>query len=128
MAVYLYGLKTETVELARTHAFAVLVFAELLRSFGCRSETKPVWQIPLLSNLNLALVVTLSAVIQVWSHHNETLARFLKTAMVSAADCLLLLAVSAIPMVVLEVVKVWRGRGARDFKPPSNPARLEPIA
>ena len=33
-AVYLYGLKTETEALARTHAFAVLVFAELLRSFG----------------------------------------------------------------------------------------------
>lgn len=89
MAVYLYGLQTETEELARTHAFAVLVFAELLRAFGCRSETKPVWQIPLLSNLNLALVVTLSAVLQVWSHHNEALARFLKTATLSAADCLL---------------------------------------
>ena len=46
-AVYLYVLKTGTAELARTHAFAVLVFAELLRSFGARSETKPVWRISL---------------------------------------------------------------------------------
>jgi Ca2+-transporting ATPase len=40
-----YGLKTETVEVARTHAFTTLVFAELLRSFGCRSEVKPVWRL-----------------------------------------------------------------------------------
>ena len=47
-AVYLYVLKTGTPETARTYAFAVLVFAELLRSFGARSETKPVWRISLL--------------------------------------------------------------------------------
>src|SRR5204862_281161 len=40
-AVYFYGLRSETPELARTHAFAALVFAELLRSFGGRSETRP---------------------------------------------------------------------------------------
>ena len=105
-AVYLYVLKTGTVEMARTHAFALLVFAELLRSFGCRSETKPVWRIPLLSNLNLLLVVALSFGLQVWSHHNETLGRFLKTSLMSFSDCFMLLAVSVIPLAVLEVVKV----------------------
>lgn len=107
-AVYLYQLKAGTEEMARTHAFAVLVFAELLRSFGCRSETKPVWHIPLLSNINLALVVALSFGLQVWSHHNETLGRFLKTSMMPLSDCLLLLAVSAIPLAVLELVKCAR--------------------
>ena len=53
-AVYLYVLKTGTAETARTSAFAVLVFAELLRSFGARSETKPVWRISLFTNVNLA--------------------------------------------------------------------------
>ena len=42
---------------ARTYAFAVLVFAELLRSFGARSETKPVWRISLFTNRNLLIVV-----------------------------------------------------------------------
>ena len=45
-AVYLYFLKQGSTETARTYAFAVLVFAELLRAFGARSETKPVWRIP----------------------------------------------------------------------------------
>ena len=69
-AVYLYMLKTGTPETARTYAFAVLVFAELLRSFGARSETKPVWRISLFTNLNLVIVVAISFGLQVWSQHN----------------------------------------------------------
>ncbi|WP_340123612.1 HAD-IC family P-type ATPase [Methylobacter svalbardensis] len=107
-AVYLYGLKTGTEEMARTEAFATLVFAELLRSFGARSETKPVWRIPLLSNLNLLLVVALSFGLQVWSHHNALLSRFLKTSFVPLADCFMLLAVGAIPLMVLGLVKAVR--------------------
>ena len=109
-AVYLYGLKTETVEMARTHAFAVLVFAELLRSFGARSETKPVWRISLFTNINLAIVVAVSFGLQVWSHHNATLGRFLKTSFMPLADCFLLLAVGAIPLLVLEMVKTRHDR------------------
>ena len=107
-AVYLYVLKTGTEEMARTHAFAVLVFAELLRSFGARSETKPVWRISLLTNINLAIVVSVSFGLQVWSHHNAILGRFLKTSFMPLADCFLLLAVGAIPLLILELVKVVR--------------------
>ena len=107
-AVYLYGLQTETEDMARTEAFAVLVFAELLRAFGGRSETKPVWRISLLSNINLAIVVSVSFGLQVWSHHNATLGRFLKTSFLSLTDCLLLLVVGVVPLAILEVVKVVR--------------------
>ncbi|MDP2653209.1 MAG: cation-translocating P-type ATPase [Candidatus Omnitrophota bacterium] len=107
-AVYFYVLKTGTEEMARTHAFAVLVFAELLRSFGARSETKPIWRIPFFTNINLAIVVSVSFGLQVWSHHNAILGRFLKTSFMPLADCFLLLAVGAIPLLVLEVVKVVR--------------------
>ncbi len=107
-AVYLYGLKTETEETARTMAFATLVFAELLRSFGGRSEAKPVWRLSFLSNINLAIVVSASFGLQVWSHHNELVGGFLKTSFLSLVECLVLLAVGAIPLVVLELVKVAR--------------------
>jgi Ca2+-transporting ATPase len=73
-----------------------------------RSGTKPVWRIPLLSNINLALVVALSFGLQVWSHHNETLGRFLKTSIMDISECLMLLIVSAIPLAVLEVMKCTR--------------------
>ena len=107
-AVYLYMLKTATPETARTYAFAVLVFAELLRSFGARSETQPVWRISLFTNVNLVIVVAISFGLQVWSQHNAILGRFLRTSSVPLADCFLLLAVGAIPLLVLELVKVGR--------------------
>ena len=107
-AVYLYALKYETPEMARTHAFAALVFAELLRSFGARSETRPIWRMNFFSNLNLLLVVAVSFSIQVWSHHNAMLAKFLKTSLMSFGDCLMLLAISTVPLLVIEVVKAVR--------------------
>lgn len=108
MGVYLYGLNTETEEMARTHAFAALVFAELLRSFGARSETRPIWRMNLLANINLLVVVSASFAIQVWSHHNALLAGFLKTSLLSLSDCFMLLGVSIIPLLVLELRKVAR--------------------
>ncbi len=109
-AVYVYSLRTETVEVARTQAFAVLVFAELLRSFGARSETKPVWRISLMTNPNLLLVGFASYGFQIWRHHNGILGRFLKTTPIPLSEGLLLVAAGTIPLVVLELVKLVRNR------------------
>jgi Ca2+-transporting ATPase len=111
--VYLLALRAGTLETARTYAFAVLVFSELLRSFGARSETKPVWRIPLLANLSLVIVVGVSLGLQVWSQHNATLGRFLRSSYVPFGDCGLLLAAGAIPFLVLEMAKVVRLRRGR---------------
>jgi len=121
-AVYLYVLKTGTLETARTYAFAVLVFAELLRSFGARSSTKPVWRISIFTNMNLVIVVALSFGLQVWSQHSATLGRFLKTSYIPFADCLWLLGLGSIPLLVLEGVKVVRNtrRPAAPAGQPSN--------
>jgi Ca2+-transporting ATPase len=108
--IYLHVLKTGTPETARTYAFAVLVFAELLRSFGARSETKPVWRIPFFTNINLAIVVSVSFGLQVWSQHNAVLGRFLKTSSMPFTDCLWLLAVGTIPLLALEMVKLVRNK------------------
>ena len=107
-AVYFYMLKTATPEIARTYAFTVLVFEELIRAFGARSETKSIWRISLLTNLNLLLVVGVSFGLQVWSHHSEAFGRFLKTSAMPLTDCLVLLAFGTIPLVVLEIVKLIR--------------------
>jgi len=110
----------ETETFARTHAFATLVFAELLRSFAARSEVKSIWRIPLFSNFNLALVVAVSFALQIWSQHSETFGRFLRTSLVSISDCLMLLAVSAIPLAVLEVVKHARSARLVACEPPKT--------
>ena len=111
-AVYFYALRTETPELARTHAFAALVFAELLRSFGARSETRPIWRMNFLTNFNLLVVVAVSFGLQVWSHHSALLAKFLKTSLMSLSDCLMILALSTLPLFVLEIRKVFLRRRA----------------
>ncbi|MEX2178493.1 MAG: cation-translocating P-type ATPase [Gemmatimonadaceae bacterium] len=112
-AVYLYALKNGTTETARSYAFTVLVFAELLRSFGARSAITPVWRISLLTNMSLVIVVTLSLAFQVWSARNATLGGFLRTSPISLAYCFLLLAAGAVPLALLEVVKVVRNARAR---------------
>ena len=109
-AAYLFALGKGSPETARTYAFAVLVFAELSRSFGARSETRPIWRIPLFTNKKLAIVVAVSFAMQVWSQHNAILGRFLKTSFVPFADCLWLLAMGTIPMLTLEVVKLVRNK------------------
>jgi len=108
MGVYLYGLKYHDETTARTHAFAALVFAELLRSFGARSETVPIWRMGWRNNVMLLAVVAVSFALQLWTHHNETLASLMKTSSMSWSECIPLLGVSCIPLAVLEMVKVLR--------------------
>lgn len=76
------------------------------------SETKPVWRISLATNVQLVIVVVISFGVQVWSQHNATLGSFLKTTSMPLSDCLLLLALGALPLIVLEMVKVVRRRRA----------------
>lgn len=121
-AVYLYMLRTDSVEMARTYAFAVLVFAELLRSFGARSETRPVWRIPLRTNLMLVTVVFATFWLQVWSHHNAVLGGLLKTGFLTLEQCLTLLAIGALPLVVLEALKLAKQLQRRPAVLPERPA------
>jgi Ca2+-transporting ATPase len=109
-AVYYQGLQTGTTETARASAFAVLVFAELLRSFGARSETKSVWRISLFTNVNLLIVVAISIGLQLLSQHNAMVGHILKTVYMPFTDCLWLLALGAIPLLLLEIVKLVRSR------------------
>lgn len=108
LAVYLYSLRYETLEMARTNAFATLVYAEVLRAFGCRSETKPVWKSGVFSNLKLSMVAAGTLLFQPWTHHNKVLGTFLKGGTMTWTECFILLLVGAIPLVALEAVKVLR--------------------
>ncbi len=111
-------------ESARTHAFAVLVVAELLRSFGARSETQPVWRISLFTNVHLVVVVAIFFGFQLWSQHNAILGRFLKTSFMPHTDGFLLLALGAIPLWIWELVKVVRKK--HRGSPPSTGGRVTP--
>jgi Ca2+-transporting ATPase len=108
LAVYLYSLSHYSVEMARAHAFTTLVYAELLRSFGARSATKPVWRLGLGSNLKLALVVAASMLVQLLLPHFGALGAVLDVPEMSLRHCVVLLAVGAVPFVTLELFKSLR--------------------
>lgn len=110
--VYFYCLRDGTPQVAQTSAFAVLVFAELLRSLGARSARKPVWRMPFFANVNLILVVAASIGIQLLSQHNRMLGRFLKVAPISFSEGFVFLAVGALPLLVLDLLKVVRPSGS----------------
>ncbi len=121
LAVFLHELRSGDLDSARTHAFATLVFAELLRSFGARSETKPVWRMGFATNLRLVVVVGASIALQIASHHVGWLGAFLSTSPMDLVDCLRLLVIGAIPLAVLEAVKVIRRAKAAA---PRTPMRI----
>ena len=111
--VYFHGVRSGSLLAARTSAFAALVFAELLRSFGARSATKPVWRMSFFANLNLSLVVAVSIGIQVLSQHNAMLGRFLKVSPIPFRDGFILLALGALPLLVLDLMKGLRAKETR---------------
>jgi HlyD family secretion protein len=65
----------------------------------------------------------LSVVVQFWSHHDTQFAHLLRTAQLSFRDSLLLLAVSALPLVVLEVAKLAAPSVAKDGRKEARPMR-----
>lgn len=107
-SVFLFSLNSNRPELAQTHAFSVLVFAELFRSFGVRSEVRNIWNINLFSNFKLLVIVGASIALQIWSHHNLILAKFFKTFLVPINDCLVLIALSLIPLILMECLKFMK--------------------
>jgi len=113
---YLHGLRIGSLEAARSMAFTSIVFIELLKAFSFRSETKTLWQMPFLGNIQLVLVVAASFGLQIWAHHEALLGRFLKTVLPPWNERWLLLALAFIPLAVLELAKVlksWRAKEER---------------
>jgi Ca2+-transporting ATPase len=93
---------------ARDAAFTVLVVAELLRAFGARSTVRTVWKLGMRSNIRLLGVVVATLALQLAIHHVAVLQPFFGVRPIALADCATWLALGAVPLVVLELLKVWR--------------------
>ncbi len=123
LTVFIVALQRGDLAYARSAAFAVLVFGELLRAFGARSAQKPLWRIRPLINPALLAVVVLSIGVQFLSQHSVSFGRVLKTTPLPFSDGALLLALGAIPLVLLEVLKlVWpyRSSSSSSSSPPAS--------
>ncbi len=102
---------------ARDAAFTALVFAELLRSFGARSATRPVWEVGILSNARLFGIVAASIALQIGIHHIAYLRGLFGIGAVTGWQCLAWAVLGVVPLAVLESIKVAKRRWARSSSP-----------
>lgn len=105
LAVYAYMLNTAGAEMARTYVFSFLVFAELFRSFACRSDHKTAFQMGLTSNLYLLAAVGIPITFQILMHHSDWFLTFFKVQMIDWINCLSLVALTLIPVTIIEFKK-----------------------
>jgi Ca2+-transporting ATPase len=107
LAAFAYELWVDgNLEDARDAAFSVLVIAELLRAFGARSDTHTVWEVGLLSNMRLFVIVAASFSLQMVIHHQENLAALFGTRPISLGQCAAWIVLGAVPLTVLETRKI----------------------
>ncbi len=113
LAAFAYELYIDAnLEQARNAAFTALVISELMRSFGARSNVMTVWQVGLLSNIRLFLVVMASFALQLAIHHVGILQTLFGTEPITLKQCLAWTALGCIPLLVLEGRKILRRAGA----------------
>ena len=108
--IFAYFVQATTAEVARTAAFTLLVFTQLLLSLGFRSETQSLWKLPLTRNWKLLAVIAVSIGFQVLATQSALIGGWLKIEPLSLPTLLVLLALAAVPLVGLEVAKLWNKR------------------
>lgn len=109
---FAWALESKGLEQARNLAFTSLVFGELFRAFGARSQDKTIFELGFLTNWRLLLVVLVSALIQVLIHHVPIFQQVLQLGPLSLSDCVLTIGLGMIPLVAMEGWKLLR-RGAQ---------------
>ncbi|ARN79905.1 HAD-IC family P-type ATPase [Methylocystis bryophila] len=103
--VFLYGLQTGGLTLGRSYAFTSMVFSQLFVALSARNGMTPFWRRNPLSNPYLIVVTGALIFIQLSSHQSASFAHLLQVAELSLHEEILLLAASATPMLLLELVK-----------------------
>ena len=108
LAVYQHALGAFDLLTARSFAFTFLVYAVLLRSFSCRSDHRTFFEMrPNAAHLlSVAVPIGLQFAIQ----RSDFLLELFKIHALSFQQNLLLLALGAIPVTLVEVYKLWSRR------------------
>jgi Ca2+-transporting ATPase len=109
IAYCLYGLHQE-VEQARTVAFTVMVVAQLVHAFNCRSERWSLFQVGLWTNRPLLLAFSLSLGIQVVVLTVPSIAPIFKVAPLPLEDWALIGGMGVLPFLLMELIKALRRR------------------
>ncbi len=110
LLVYGYSLRYEDEATARTHVFTFLVFAELFRSFACRSETQTVFQLGLFSNMYHIVAVMIPLVFQISLHHIPIFQSVFKVQTIGWTECAVFFLLTLLPVSALEIRKIMKAR------------------
>lgn len=103
---------------AQNAAFTVLVFSELLRSFGARSDTKPIWRLGLFTNFRLFMVVLFTFIAQLAIHYVPALQEVFGVGPISIGQCLAWMALGTIPLAFVETMKLLHTPGDAAIRAP----------
>ena len=103
----LYGLDQE-LDQARTVAFTVMVVAQLVHGFNCRSERLSLFQLGVGTNRPLVWAFLLSLVVQMAVLMVPAAAPIFKVASLPIEDWLLMGAMVVLPFLIMEAIKLLR--------------------
>ncbi|MBM4125897.1 MAG: cation-translocating P-type ATPase [Nitrospira sp.] len=112
----LYGLHQD-LDQARTVAFTVMVVAQLVHAFNCRSERWSVFQLGMGTNHALLLAFFLSLAVQIAVLIVPFAQPIFKVVPVPMEDWVLIGAMGTLPFVVMEIVKMLRRSDDRQARP-----------
>ena len=107
---FVYAAADETVRLtaARTVTFLTLVGSQLVHAFNCRSDRRSLFALGVFSNPTLVAMVLLSLALQLVTILWAPAQRIFKTSMPGWNDLLLIAALSLLPLLVFELLKLRR--------------------
>ncbi len=103
----------QNVQHARSMTFLVIVYAELLRSFGSRSTQYTLWQLGVFTNPFLTLAVVVSGLLQLSIAVVPFTQAVFEIPLHSWSQWLVMMALAMMPLTVIEISKVihqWRHR------------------
>ncbi len=114
--VYREALLTKGPEIGRTHAFAVVVFAQLFCAFAFLGEESAFWNIGRALRIRAGVVVLGTLGLQLLLLHSAFASRLFKTVVLSWQDLLWIIAIALIPWAILEITgalrrRFWRSAG-----------------
>jgi Ca2+-transporting ATPase len=105
----LYGLHQD-LDQARTVAFTVMVVAQLVHAFNCRSERWSLFQLGFGTNRALVWAVLLSLAVQIMVLTVPAVSAVFKAAPLPLEDWVLMGAAGAVPFIMMELIKLVRRR------------------
>jgi magnesium-transporting ATPase (P-type) len=100
-----------TVEQARTVAFCIACYGQMVFSLGCRSDQLLLPQLGLRSNLPLLIAISTSAVLQLATVLTPAGREIFGTTTLDFAQALMVTVLAIVPITVLELTKLfgqWR--------------------